>query len=80
MLVFLHGLPRWVPFTAVLGLLLAGAVLPGALAAACLAVVALFFGWLLFLSWPLLETGPRVLRGAVVAILVAAAGARVSGW
>jgi hypothetical protein len=61
-------------------LLVAGGLLgPPAVAAPCLAVVALLFGWLLFLSWPALPAGARAVRVAVLAAVVAGAVLTVTG-
>jgi hypothetical protein len=79
LLLYVHALPRWVPFTVVLGLLLAGALLDGLAAAGCLLVVVGFFGWLLYLSWPLLTPGPRLIRGLAIGLLLIAAVVRASG-
>jgi hypothetical protein len=78
-LVFLRGLPRVVPPLAVAAALAGGLLVDGAVGAACLAAVLLFFGWLLFLSWPALAPGARILRLAVMAVMVAGIGAKLVG-
>jgi hypothetical protein len=69
-LTFLSGLPRIVPFLAILGLTLAGVLLPG-WGWVLIAVVALLLTWILLLAWPRLSTAERVMRLAVVALVVA---------
>lgn len=75
-LLWLHQLPGWVT-PLVLGLLfVAGLLVPvGPLGAVCLVVVALFIGWLAYLTWPSLsrqQKAPRVLMVAVVLVLATA--------
>ncbi|KGN34614.1 hypothetical protein N802_00540 [Knoellia sinensis KCTC 19936] len=66
----LAGLPRAIPFLLVLGLLLAGVLIPG-WGWILVALVTLFLLWLLFLGWPRLTPPERVMRVAVVAIAAA---------
>lgn len=35
----------------------------------CLILIALFLGWLLVLSWPMLSAGSRFMRGVVVVMV-----------
>ena len=51
----------------------------GVISVVAILFVALFVTWLLYLSWPLLDSGPRVLRAAVVALLLAVLLGRMSG-
>ena len=67
---FLSGLPRLVPFLAILGLTLAGVLLPG-WGWLLLALVVLVLTWILLLAWPRLSTAERLMRLAVVALMVA---------
>ncbi len=69
-LTWLSGLPRAVPFLLVLGLAVAGILLP-APGWLLIALVALLLGWILYLAWPRLGSSERLLRIAVVAMLVA---------
>ena len=64
------SLPRAVPFLVILGLMVAGALIPG-WGWVLLAVVTLFLAWLLVLGWPRLTAPERLMRIAVVAIAVA---------
>jgi hypothetical protein len=78
-LLFLRGLPRAVPPLTVTALVAGGLLAPGAVGALCLALVLLFFGWLLFLSWPGLAVGARYLRLAVLAVMAVGIAARLAG-
>ena len=72
-LVFLAMLPKAVPFLMVVALIAGAVLLQGAAAAACLLVLAALAVWLLYLSWPALPPPSRLLRVAVVTVLVLAA-------
>lgn len=76
LLVFLHRLPRWVPFVLMLGLLAAAMLLRGVLGGVFLGILALLLSWLAFLSWPNLSAGHRGFR--VVSVLVVLAFAAYS--
>ena len=71
-LTFLSGLPRAVPFLVVIGLVVAGALLPG-WGWVLIALVVLLLAWILLLAWPRLTPAERLMRTAVVAILLAVA-------
>lgn len=66
----LNDLPRAVPFLVVLGLMVAGVLVPGWGWLLLLPVVA-FLAWTLYLGWPALETTARLGRLAVVLMAVA---------
>jgi hypothetical protein len=76
-LVLLARLPRIVPFLLVLGLVVGGLLLSGPAAAVMLAVVFGLLGLQLFFAWPVLPPPQRLLRAAVLAMLVAAAASRL---
>lgn len=59
----------------VLGL---SAPLPVALLA--FAVLAAFVGWLAYLSWPALDTGGRLVRVLMLAVVIGSAVAQIAGW
>jgi Family of unknown function (DUF6703) len=61
-------------------LMLVGLLAPVALGVPALVVVALFVGWLGFLSWPVLALGQRAIRVVMVAVVVFAAVGRLAGW
>jgi hypothetical protein len=69
-LTFLSGLPRFVPFLGILVLSLAGILLPSP-AWLLLVVVILVLAWILALAWPRLSGSERLMRLAVIAIMVA---------
>lgn len=69
-LTFLSSLPRVVPFLAILGLAMLGALLPG-WGWVLLALVVLVLTWILVLAWPRLTSVERLMRAAVVALMVA---------
>lgn len=68
--VVLARLPRWVPFLAVLGLLLLGLAAGGAVGGVVLLVLAALLGLLLFLAWPSLRPNDRAIRLVVTALVV----------
>jgi len=61
-LTYLNSLPRPATFGLVMVLLLAGVLTTGILAAIALGMVALFLAWLLYVGWPRMSPGGRVLR------------------
>lgn len=67
---WLNGLPRAVPFLAILALMVAGILVPG-WGWLLLLVVVLFLAWTFYLSWPALDATNKLMRGAVIAIAVA---------
>jgi len=67
---YLNGLPRVVPFLAVLGLVVAGIFLP-APGWVLIGVAALLLAWILALAWPRLTVPEKLMRLAVVAIITA---------
>jgi hypothetical protein len=69
-LTFLSRLPRAVPFLAILGLILAGALLPG-WGWLLIALVVAILTWILLLAWPRLTTAERLMRVAVIVLMVA---------
>jgi hypothetical protein len=66
-------LPTWFPLVVVLGLTLAGLLVRGPVGALVLVVLALLLGWLCYLSWPVLSANGRVVRVAVLLLIVVAA-------
>jgi mannose/fructose/N-acetylgalactosamine-specific phosphotransferase system component IIC len=66
----LSRLPRLVPFLVVLGLMVAGVLIPGWGFVLTVLVVLLLL-WLLYLGWPRLSTPERMMRLAVLAIVLA---------
>jgi hypothetical protein len=78
LLLYLRGLPRWLPPFALAGLLVAGLVVRGWGGAVALCLVAGFLGWLAFLSWPRVAGGGRLARVAAIAVVLAAAALQAS--
>jgi hypothetical protein len=77
-LFFLAHLPRWIPMLVALGLLVTGFIVPGLIGAAVLLLVAIFLGWLAYMSWPRINASGRVMRviamGCMVILIVWQAG------
>ena len=69
-LVLLSRLPRWVILIAVVAVTLAGLSVPGAAGAVLLVALAGLLGWLLVLAWSVLRPGPRLYRGATIALVL----------
>lgn len=68
----ISALPRVVPFLVVLGLVVAGVLVPG-WGWVLVALVALVLLWILALAWPRLTVPERLMRVAVVGMLGAVA-------
>jgi len=66
----LARVPAFVPFLVMLALMLTGIFVGGPLGTALLAVPLLFLSWLLFLTWPHLSRAERVMRCAVLLLVV----------
>jgi len=62
----------------ILGFLLVGLFVPGVIGGFFILLVGLFIGWLLYLSWPLLSRNARLLRLAVVAMIIGSAISQIS--
>jgi len=71
LLLRLTALPRPVPFLVLLALLVVGVLVGGVTGVVCTAVVVLFVGWLMFLSWPRLTGSEKLGRLAVLAVAIA---------
>jgi O-antigen ligase len=72
-LLYLRGLPRWLPPVVLAALLVAGLAVRGWGGAVALCLVAGFLSWLAFLSWPRVAAGGRLARVAAVALVLAVA-------
>lgn len=79
LLLRLHALPRWLVPILLAILLVTGFALEGVPGGLALAVVGLFLGWLLLLSWPLIGAGSRLVRLLVVAAVLASAWLEITG-
>jgi uncharacterized membrane-anchored protein len=78
LLVYLHQLPRWVPPVVLAALLVAGLFVHGILGGIALVAVALILVWLAVVSWQSLAPPARVVRAAVIALVIAAAVVQVT--
>lgn len=66
----LSRVPAFVPFLVMLALMLTGIFVGGVFGTVLLAVPLLFLSWLLFLTWPHLSLSERVMRCAVLLLVV----------
>jgi hypothetical protein len=73
----LATLPPWLPFLAMLVLILVGSWVGGAVGTVLIGLAALVVAWLLYLSWPRLTPPERMMRLAVLALVVAVAITRL---
>lgn len=79
-LVWLHQRPRWLPPVVLGALFIAGLMAPGLVGALCLLLVAVFFVWLAFLTWPSLNRQQRAPRVLMVVVVLVLAVARFMGF
>ncbi len=70
-LTFLSGLPRAVPFLAILGLVVLGLFVPWGWV--LIALVVLVLTWIALLAWPRLTSAERLMRVAVIVLMAAIA-------
>jgi hypothetical protein len=70
-IVFLHGLPRWVPLVAIFLLLAVGMVGTGWVGASGLLALFAVLAWFAYLNWPALDAPGRILRVVALAVLAA---------
>lgn len=76
----LARMPRIFIPTVVLFLMVLGLSAPLVVALPAFAVLAAFVGWLAYLSWPALDTGGRLIRVLMLAVVIGAAVAQITGW
>jgi hypothetical protein len=67
---FLHHMPAWLAPMVITGLFVAGAFVAGWIGAVALCLAAAFIAWLASLSWPALRLPGRLLRMAIIALLL----------
>ncbi|CAA9339441.1 MAG: hypothetical protein AVDCRST_MAG61-3391 [uncultured Friedmanniella sp.] len=77
LLLRLHGLPRAVVPLGTVVLVLVGVLAPRAVGLLALTLVGLFVGWIAYLSWPAVSASGRLVRVAMVALVVALALTRL---
>lgn len=75
---WLSARPKLLLPVTTLVLLIAGLAAPTAVGVPVLLLLTGLIGWLSYLSWPAVDTAPRVLRLAVVGLLLAAVVGRLS--
>ena len=71
-LTYTSSLPRFVPFLAILGLVIAGLLIPG-WGWVLIVLVVLLLAWIGALAWPRLSMPERMMRVAVVVMMAAIA-------
>ena len=71
-LTYISSLPRFVPFLAILGLVIAGLLIPG-WGWGLIVLVVLLLAWIGALAWPRLSMPERMMRVAVVVMMAAIA-------
>jgi Family of unknown function (DUF6703) len=72
-MVLLHQFPPWAVAVVLAGLMMAGLALHGPAGAAALALLAIILGWFGYLSWPRLGPAGRLLRVAVLVVMLTVA-------
>ncbi len=75
-LVRLSSLPRLVVPLGTLVLVAIGLFAPLPIALPALALIFFFFAWIAYLSWPVVSTGGKVLRGVMLGLVLAMAVSR----
>lgn len=76
-LALLYQLPRWALPIGMAVVLIAGLAVSGVIGAVLLLVLAVFLGWLAYISWPSLSGQARLLRVAAGLVLIAIAVTQV---
>lgn len=79
LLVRLTRLPAFVVPGAMVALLLIGLMAPLPFAVPAFVIVLAFIGWLAVLSWPVLTSRGRLMRGIVFGVVLGALIARIAG-
>jgi hypothetical protein len=75
-LVKLSAMPKLVVPLGTLVLVVLGLFAPLPIALPALGLVFIFFLWIAYLSWPVVSTGGKVLRGVMLGLVVAMAASR----
>lgn len=75
-LVKLSSMPKAVVPLGTLVLVALGLFAPLPIALPALALVFVFFLWIAYLSWPVVSTGGKVLRGVMLGLVIAMAASR----
>ena len=74
----LHSMPKLTMPAITLALALLGVFAPLVVAVPALLLLALLLGWLAFLSWPAVTTGPRLLRIFSILVILLFAVSRIA--
>jgi hypothetical protein len=74
----LHAAPKLTLPGITLVLALAGVFAPVVVAVPALVLLALLLGWLAFLSWPVVTTGPKLLRLFSILVILLFAVSRIA--
>lgn len=69
-LLTINNWPKWLVPLLMLSFLLVGLFVPGAVGGSFIFLVGLFVSWLLFLSWPLLDTKSKLFRLVLVLVIL----------
>ena len=75
-LVKLSSMPKLVVPLGTVLLVAVGLFAPLPIALPALTLVFAFFAWIAYLSWPVVSTGGRVLRGVMLGLVIAMAASR----
>ena len=68
----IHGLPKFLVPALIAALMVTGLLIDPPIAGVPLSVVSAFIGWIMYLSWPLLDSRSKLIRFLVFLILIAA--------
>jgi hypothetical protein len=68
----IHSLPRFIVPGLIAILMVVGLLVDPPFSGIALSVVSVFIGWLMYLSWPLLDSRSRLIRFIVFLILIGA--------
>lgn len=69
-LLTINNWPKWLVPLLMLSFLLVGLFVPGVVGGFFIFLVGLFVGWLLFLSWPLLDSKSKIFRLILVLVIL----------
>ena len=70
LLLSINNWPKWLVPLLMLSFLLVGLFVPGVVGGFFIFLVGIFVGWLLFLSWPLLDTKSKLFRLVLVMVIL----------
>lgn len=76
----LAALPPLVIPGLILVLMVVGLAAPLPVALVALGIIALFVGWLAYISWPALDSRAKLMRGIMLGLVIGSGIARARGW